>query len=109
VQRITRPVGGLDRRSAPVAASQLLAWAIATATSAPYRPLEVAVTHALRDRTGDPGSAVFELPEDIPPAAATYADADPDALRRRVRHAINDLEAQREPQQPKLAGGSDAP
>ena len=32
-QRVTRPVGGLDRRSVPVAASRLLAWAITTATT----------------------------------------------------------------------------
>ena len=45
VQRITRPVEGLDRRSAPVAASQLLAWAVATATSAADTPLEMNADH----------------------------------------------------------------
>jgi hypothetical protein len=110
VQRVTRPVDGLDRRSAPVAASQLLGWAIAAATTAtPDRPLEVALTHALRDHTGEPDIAVVELPDAIPPAPATNTAADPEAFRRRVRHAINDLEAQRAPRQPKLQGGSDAP
>ena len=33
VQRVTRPVGGLDRRSVPVAASRLLACAVTTATT----------------------------------------------------------------------------
>jgi hypothetical protein len=109
VQRIARPVEGLDRRSAPVAASQLLAWAIATAKAAPDTPLDVALTHALHDHADDPDSPVFELPEDIPPPPATNTEADAEALRRRVRHAIDDLEAQRAPRQPKLEGGSDAP
>ena len=109
VQRVTRPVGGLDRRSAPVAASPLLAWAIATATAAPDTPLEVALTHALHNHSGDPDSPVIELPEEIPPAPATTAEADPEALRRRVRHAITDLEASHPTRHPKLEGGSDAP
>jgi hypothetical protein len=67
VRRITRPVGGLERRSAPVAASQLLAWAIATATAAPDAPLDVALTHRLHDHASDLDHAVVELPEHIPP------------------------------------------
>jgi hypothetical protein len=109
VQQVTRPVEGLDRRSPPVAASQLLAWAIATATAAPDTPLEVALTDALHAHAGDPDIAVVELPEDIPPAPAINAAADPEAFRRRVRHAINDLEGQRELRESKLEGGSDAP
>ena len=109
VQRITRPVGWLDRRSAPVAASQLLAWAIATATAAPDTPLDRTLTGALHGHAGVPDSPVFELPGDIPPAPATNVGADPEAFRGRVRHAIDDLEAQRAPRQPKLEGGSDAP
>jgi hypothetical protein len=93
VQRVARPVAGLDRRSAPVAASQLLAWAISAATAAPDTPLDAALTNALHDHAADPDSPMIELPEDIPPAPATNAAADPEAFRRRVRHAINDLEA----------------
>ena len=88
VQRITRPVPGLERRSAPVTASQLLAWAIATASPAPDTPLAVALTRALHDNAGDLDSPVCELPDAIPPAPATDAEADPEALRRRVRHAM---------------------
>jgi hypothetical protein len=108
VRRITRPVAGLDRRSAPVAASQLLAWAIATAASTPDTPFEVAFTYALHDHADDPDGQAIELPVDIPPAPAINAVADPEASRRRVRHAIDDLEAQRAPRQPTLEGGSDA-
>ena len=99
----------LDRRSAPVAASQLLAWAIATTTAASDTPLEVALAHALHYDARDPDNPMFELPEDIPPAPATNTAADPEMLRRRVRHAINVLEAQRVPRQPKLEGASVAP
>lgn len=80
IRRITRPVVGLDRRSAPVAASQLLAWAIATAIASPDTPLEVALTHALHDLTGDPNIAAIELPDAIPPPPTINAEADPDAL-----------------------------
>jgi hypothetical protein len=109
VRRTTRPVEGLDRRSAPVAASQLLAWAIAVATAAPDTPFEVALTLALHDHAGDPDIGVFELPDAIPPAPAINTEADPEALRRRVRHAIDDLEAAHPTRQPNLEGGSDAP
>ena len=109
VHRVTRPVAALDRRSAPVAASQLLAWAITTATSAPYEPLDTALNNALHEHTSDPEIALVELPDDIPPAPATTATADPDAFRRRVRHAINDLEASHPSLKPRLEGGSDAP
>ena len=109
VQRITRPVGGLDRRSAPVAASQLLAWAIATATTAPDTPLQAALTAALHDHADDLDIRLVELPEEVPPAPATNTAADPEAFRRRVRHAVNDLEALRPTRQPKSEGGSDAP
>jgi DNA-binding transcriptional ArsR family regulator len=109
VERTTRPVEGLDRRSAPVAASQLLAWAIATATAAPDTPLEAALTHALHDPTGDPDSPVVELPENIPRAPATDTDADPEAFRRRVKQAIDELEPRNAAHDPKSQGGSDAP
>lgn len=59
VERVTRQVERLDRRFAPVAASQLLAWAIATATTAPNPPLEVTLTHALHDHADSPDSGVF--------------------------------------------------
>lgn len=107
VQRITRPVEGLDRLSAPIAASRILAWAIATAVS--DTPLDRAVTHALHNHTGDPDSAALELPEDIPPALATNATADPQTFRRRVKHAIDHLEPANLTHEPKLNGGSDAP
>ena len=43
---------------------------------------------------GDPDSPTFELPDDIQPAPATNAEAaDPEEFRRRVKQAIDDLEA----------------
>ena len=92
VQRVTRPVDGLNRHSVPVAASQILGWAITAATSAPDEPLHTALTDALDDHASDSAVDGSTLPEAIPPPPAiSEAAADPDVFRRRVSHAIDSL------------------
>jgi len=110
VDCVTRPVDGLDRRSVPVAASQLLAWAITTATSAPDKPLHDALTDALHDHSTRRTDDASTLPAEIPrPPVNPDPAADPDALRRRVKHAIGQLKTANRTRKPKLEGDSDAP
>lgn len=70
--RASRPVGGLDRRLVPVAASQLLACAISTAATAPDKPLDAAFHDALRDDTSDTEDDAPTLPHEIPPPPAKH-------------------------------------
>jgi len=81
VDRVTWPVDGLDRRSVPVAASRLLAWAVTTTTSAPDKPLHDAPTDALHDHSTHRTDDSSTLPAEIPrPPATPDAAADPDAF-----------------------------
>ena len=110
VQRIARPVEGLDRRSAPVAASQLLGWAIAAATTAtPDRPLEVALTHALHDHTGEPDIAVVELPDANPARTSDQHRRRPGTVPTTRTPRDQRARSSASTRQPKLEGGSDAP
>ncbi|HSK91328.1 MAG TPA: hypothetical protein VK875_08445, partial [Euzebyales bacterium] len=110
VDRVTTPADGLDRRSAPVAASQLLGWAITTATSSPAKPLHDVLTEALNDHTTDGANDSSTRPAKIPrPPATPDAAANPDAFRRRVRHAIDHLETANLTREPQLEGSSYAP
>lgn len=88
VARVARPVGGLDRLSAPLATTQLLAWAITTTTAAPDTPLDKALGDALRSGRTDPSA----MPDDIPEPPTSRAPAEPDAFRQRVKQAIEALD-----------------
>jgi len=64
VGRLTRPLPGLDRRSAPAACAALVRWAQAVAATHPGRPLDVALVAAL---------AEGPTPDDVPDDAADVA------------------------------------
>jgi hypothetical protein len=92
VARVTQPVAGIDRRSAPVAVSQILAWAIHAAAAHPDRPIADALHRALGRANAVIPAA---LPPDLPEPLHATAPADqhgPDVLRRRVALAIAALE-----------------
>ena len=74
VERITSPTAGLGRRSVPVAAAQLLAWAVMAHLRAPDRPLAkvLAADLARPDRPSDPGWPEGPLPR--PPGATDACD-----------------------------------
>lgn len=86
VERVAQPIEWLGRRSAPLATTQLLAWAIDTAARAPEQPLDVVLDHALRASI----PTMTALPENVPtppPHVSTLTTADD--LRMRVKRAVN--------------------
>jgi hypothetical protein len=108
-QRVTRPVGGLDRRSVPVAASRLLAWAVTTATThqtsrSTQRSTTRCTTTPATRRSTDRRCQMTSTSNSDHPSSSR-----PDALRRRVRHAIDDLQTAHPSHEPKPQGGSNAP
>lgn len=64
IERVTTPLGGLERRSVPVVRAQLLAWALAVHARDPDRPLEATLRD---DLEGGPTPGV-QLDGDLPPA-----------------------------------------
>lgn len=86
VAQVVRPVEGVDRLSAPVAYTQILAWGIHAATTYP----DVTLQRALRATDAVRPTA---LPDDIPtPPTSTGLGAAvaAAALRARVARAIAD-------------------
>ena len=75
VERATSPMAGLGRRSVPVVAAQLLAWAVAAHRRNPDRPLDELLAADLDrpDRSSVPDRLEGPLP---PPPAATDARDD---------------------------------
>lgn len=87
VTRVTEPIGWLGRRSAPLAATQLLAWAIHAASRASEQPLNAVLADAL----GAPASTT-DLPVHISPPPHVSTLTTVDDFRDRVRRAVATLE-----------------
>lgn len=83
VTRITEPIGWLGRRSAPLAVTQLLAWAIRAAGRTPERPLNAVVIDAL---------GTTDLPADVPPPPHISTLTTVHDFRIRVRRAATALD-----------------
>ena len=83
VERVTTPVAGLDRRSVPVVAAQLLAWAVTAHRHAPDCPLSevLAADLARPDRRPAPTS----LDGPLPPGPAVAGEPDDDLTERLTR------------------------
>jgi hypothetical protein len=100
VERVARPVAGIDRYSAPVAYSQILAWAIQSATARPSTTLDAALREALHHADTTPTA----VPEDVP-APPGHDDTNArfaDELKQRIAQVISVLE----PRTPREHAGS---
>ena len=74
VERVTTPVAGLDRRSVPVVAAQLLAWAVTAHRHAPGRPLSEVLVADLARSDRRPAPARLDGP--LPPGPAAVGEPD---------------------------------
>lgn len=82
IEHVTTPVGGLGRRSVPLARAQLLAWAVDVRRREPDAPLDKALQASLE---GEPH------PVDTiggPPPPAPYAAPDARDLSARIEDAL---------------------
>jgi hypothetical protein len=91
VERVARPVAGIDRRSAPVAVSQILAWAIDATAVHRNLTLDAALEQALHHTDTAPPTA---LPADVPDPPNDFHSDDVGDLRDRVARAVAALEAE---------------
>lgn len=71
IERVTRPVAGLGRRSVPLARAQLVAWAVDVRRSEPDAPFDKALR---ADLEGEP-HPVITIGGTLPPAPYVLADA----------------------------------
>jgi len=85
LDRTTTPTPGLNRRSAPLASAQLVAWAVATHRQSPEQPLDRALAAALAAGAEPVPHVAGDLP--APPAPPRVA---PD-LSARVRACLDRL------------------
>lgn len=88
VELVARPIGWLGRRSAPLATTQLIVWAIEAASESPQQPLDAVLRYALHASLSTTPALPNHVP--TPPNVSTLTTADD--LRDRVRRAVTVLE-----------------